>query len=250
MEQESKVKSLAKAMRVLECFSVKNPELGVTEIAQMLSVQKSTVHNILSTFEELGYVSQNAQTDKYSLGLKMLRFSYIINSHLDYREIFLPYIHRIAQEMNEVCYLGIPYGASVLYLEAAYPSSGANTRSITGETAPMYCTGLGKAMLAFLPEEEREAVIQSPKEKCTDCTILDPGVLRDNLEEVRVNGFAVDNMEHEYGVRCVAVPVFGADNRLVAAISVSGPSPRFDPATVVRAADTLQRIIKPLQHRL
>lgn len=218
----------------------------------MLSVQKSTVHNILSTFEELGYVSQNAQTDKYSLGLKMLRFSYIINSHLDYREIFLPYIHRIAQEMNEVCYLGIPYGASVLYLEAAYPSSGANTRSITGRDRAHVLHGPGQGlMLAFLPEEEREAVIQSPKEKCTDCTILDPGVLRDNLEEVRVERLC----RGQHGARIRRALRGGA--RLRGRTTGSSP-PSACPGRIaaLRPGDGrargghAQRIIKPLQHRL
>lgn len=250
MDEDYKVKSLVKAMHVLECFSVKNTELGISDIARQLDLQKSTVHNILSTFEKMGYVTQNHQTGRYSLGLKMLSFSYVINSHLDLRRVFTPYMHQIAQAVNEVCYLGIPYGSSVMYLEAAYPQYSSSTRSITGETAPMYCTGLGKVMLAFMPEEEREAILQQPRVKFTDYTITDVGVLRDNLEEVRINGFSTDNMEHEYGIRCVAVPIFGVDGRLVASISVSGPSPRFDPQTIVRDADTLRRLIEPVQHRL
>ena len=180
----------------------------------------------------------------------MLSFGYVINSHMDLRRIFMPYMHQIAAEVNEVCYLGIPYGSVVLYLEAAYPQYSSSARSISGETAPMYCTGLGKVMLAYMPEKEREAILQQPRSKYTDYTITDINVLRDNLEEVRANGFSTDNMEHEFGIRCVAVPVFGADGRLVASVSVSGPSPRFDPMTIVRAADTLRRLIEPVQNKL
>lgn len=250
MQEEYKVKSLAKAMKVLECFTVQEPELGISDIARKLELQKSTVHNILSTFERMGYVAKNAQTEKYSLGLKMLSFGYVINSHMDLRRLFTPCMHQIATEVNEVCYLGIPYGSDVLYLEAVYPQYNSSTRSISGETAPMYCTGLGKVMLAYMPEKDREAILLQPRIKYTDYTITDINVLRDNLEEIRTNGFSTDNMEHEYGIRCVAVPVFGADGRLVASISVSGPSPRFDPMTIVRAAEILRRRIEPMQHKL
>ena len=247
---ECKVKSLAKAMHVLECFSVKAREMGVSEIAQQLGYQKSTVFNILSTFEDLGYVEQNPQTGKYYLSLKIMHFSYIVNSHLDFRRMFQEPINQIAHEVGEVCYLGIPYDRKVLYLDSAFPQGGGNYRSIAGETAPMYCTGLGKAMLAFLPEDERELILRQPRVKYTDNTIVEESILRENLDEVRKNGFSVDNMEHEFGIRCVAVPVFGVNRDVVAAVSVSGPSLRFDPVSILHNYQTIARIIQPLQYRL
>lgn len=247
---EYKVKSLAKAVRVLECFSVQNPEMGVSEIAHTLNYQKSTVFNILSTFEELGYVSQNVQTGKYYLSLKILHFSYIVNSHLDFRRVFQQPINQIAQEIGEVCYLGIPHDRRVLYLDAAFPQSSSTYRSIMGETAPMYCTGLGKALLAFLPEEERQSILAEPLEKFTDYTITDLMALTENLDEVRRNGFSVDNMEHEYGIRCVAVPVFNSERKVVAAVSVSGPSLRFSPVAVLHAYEVIQDKLQALQYKL
>ncbi len=248
--KEYKVSSLAKAVHVLEAFSVKTPELGVSEIAQMLSYHKSTVFNILSTYEKLGYVAQNAQTGKYYLDLKLLHFTYVINSHMGFKKFFQEPMTKIAQMVGEVCYLGVPHEHSVLYIDAAFPQVGSNFRSITGETAPMYCTGLGKAMLAFLPPEEQEQVLALPRIKYTDYTITELSALKENLDEIRRNGFAVDNMEHEFGIRCVAVPVFGADQRLVAAVSVSGPSLRFDPVSIMRAYQTINELVQPLQMRL
>jgi DNA-binding IclR family transcriptional regulator len=248
--QTVKVKSLAKAMNVLECFSVAEPELGVTEIAQRLGIQKSTVCNILSTFEQMGYVTQNPQNGKYSLGLKMLCFSYIISSHMDLRRVFGPCIQQAARELGEVSYLGVPYGSNVLYLDVAYPDAVSNSRAITGESAPMYCTGLGKAILAFMTKEEREKILQEPLKKFTEYTISNPAVLHDNLEEVQQNGFAIDNMEHEYGIRCVAVPILGVDNRVVAAISVSGPSLRFGPNAIPDIVKKLKEVVQPFQNRL
>lgn len=247
MSDDSQVKSLARAMQVLECFSVEQPELGPSEIAKMLGMQKSTVYNILSTFHKCGYLVQNPKTSKYYLGLKVLHLGYIVNSHHGMRDIFLPYLTRIAQETREMCYFGILNDMEVLYIESTYPSTQQQTRNILGERAPLYCTGLGKAMLAFLPEAQAEQIITGPLKAYTGCTITDPQVLRNNLEEIRQNGYAMDNMEHEYGIRCVAVPVFGTSGQVIAAVSVSGPSPRFDPETIVKDAKIISSILQPLQ---
>ena len=248
MSDDSQVKSLARALQVLECFSVEQPELGPSEIARMLGMQKSTVYNILSTFQKCGYLVKNPQTSKYYLGLKVLHLGYIVNSHHGLRDMFLPYLNRIAAETREVCYFGILDGSEVLYIESTYPSQQQQTRNILGERAPLYCTGLGKVMLAYMPEEDVERVLSGRLKAYTGCTLTDPNVLRDHLEEIRRNGYATDNMEHESGIRCVAVPVFNAAGKVFAAVSVSGPSPRFDPETIINDARIISSILQPLQH--
>ena len=249
MSDDSTVKSLAKALSVLECFSVEQPELGISEISRMLGLQKSTVYNILSTFQKCGYLIKNQQTSKYALGLKLLHLSYIVSSHHGLRDVFLPYLTRIARETKEVCYFGILDEREVLYIETASPLQ-QQSRNILGERAPLYCTGLGKAMLAHLPESEIDVILSAPMRAFTGFTVTDPAALRQQLEEVRTNGYAIDNMEHEFGIRCVAVPVFGSNGQVMAAVSVSGPSPRFDPETVIRDAKLITEILSPLQHQL
>lgn len=248
MAEDNQVKSLVRAVQVLECFSVEQPELGPSEIARMLGMQKSTVYNILATFQKCGYLVKNPATGKYYLGLKVLHLGYIVNSHHGMRDMFLPYLKRIAQETRETCYVGILDDQQVLYIESAYPITAQATRNILGECAPLYCTGLGKAMLAYMPREQQEQVLASPLKAYTGCTITDPTVLRDHLEEIRRNGYATDNMEHEYGIRCVAVPIFNAAGEVFAAVSVSGPSPRFDPETIINDARIISGILQPLQH--
>lgn len=247
MADDNQVKSLARAMQVLECFSVEQPEMGPSEIAKMLGMQKSTVYNILSTFQRLGYLMKNPDTGKYCLGMKVLHLGYIVNSHHGMRDLFLPYLTRIAQETREVCYFGILNENEVLYIESTYPSSQQPTRNILGERAPLYCTGIGKAMLAYLPEGQIDAVIHGRLKAYTSFTMTDPAMLLHHLEEIRQNGYAVDNMEHEFGIRCVAVPVFNAAGKVFAAVSVSGPSPRFDPETLINDARIISGILEPLQ---
>ena len=250
MDQQTPVKSLAKALNVLECFTVEKPELGISEISRMLGLQKSTVHNILSTFAKCGYVTQNAQNNKYRLGLKFLHMSYIVSSNQGLRDIFLPALNSISRETREVCYFGILDDFEVLYIEAAYPSTFQQTRNILGERAPLYCTGLGKAMMAFLPEEALQKALSAPRTRYTVNTMTEEAALRRQLAEIRQNGYSVDNMEHEFGICCVGVPVFGASGEVIAAVSVSGPSPRFDHTTILRHAETIIETLKPMQYQI
>ncbi len=250
MYDDFKVKSLAKAMAVLDCFTIKTPELGITEIAIQLGLQKATVFNILSTLVSLGHVEQNPNNNKYHLGLKMLHYGYIVNSALDYRRVFEPYLQKISTMCNEVCYLGIPNNNEVLYLDSASPNFITPGRVITGEHAPMHCTGLGKAMLAFMPKETVSEVMCLPMQRYTECTITDPLTLHSDLMKTGSRGYAVDNMEHEYGVTCVAVPVIGMQGFPIAAVSISGPTPRFSQSRIPELAQILKDVLNPLQHSL
>jgi len=241
-----KVKSLAKAMNILECFTSEHPELGVTDIAKMTGLHKSSVHNMISTFCDMGYVSFNPDNSRYYLGLRLLHFGYIINTHLGIRNIFLPYMQKIANTVLENAYLGIPDGSNVLYIEAMAPH-GAPARNILGERAPLYCTGLGKAMLAHLPDYDNRI----PEMKAfTDNTISSRETLLADLEQTRLRGYAVDNMEHEYGVKCVALPIFGHTGEVIAAISVSAPSLRMSAEAVESIVHSMTALLAPIQRVL
>ena len=250
VEQEYKVKSLPKAMHLLECFSNEKPELGVTEISKMLGVQKSTVHNIASTFEKLGYLSQNKETGKYYLGVKLLQFSYIVNNHIGFRKFFLPYMKQIAEELHETTYIGIPHGGEVLYIECAYPKESNASRNILGERAPMYCTAIGKAMLAFLPRDKQLEYASRSFYQFTENTIQTQAALLDEISTIQNRGYSIDNMEHEYGITCIGIPIFGNDGRVMAGISISGPSLRFGKETIETKAARMQDILKPVQNKL
>ena len=250
MYDDFKVKSLAKAMAVLDCFTTKVPELGITEIATQLGLQKATVFNILSTLVSLGQVEQNPNNNKYRLGLKMLHYGYIVNSALDYRRVFEPYLHKIPTMCNEVCYLGIPHNNEVLYLDSASPNFITTGRIITGERAPMHCTGLGKALLAFMPKDTVNEILNMPLQRYTECTITDSLTLHSDLIKTVSRGYAVDNMEHEYGVTCVAIPIIGMQGFPIAAVSISGPTPRFSPNRIPGLAQILKDVLSPLQHSL
>ena len=144
-----KLKSVAKAFKVLECF-INKPSLGVTEISEMTELYKSNVHNILTTLKALEYVEQDSETDRYYLGIKILELSKSVGDRYSIRNIAIPYLQELSNITKEKVYLGVPNKDKVVYLEAFHPEGEIDMmRSLLGEQANMYCTGIGKAMLAY-----------------------------------------------------------------------------------------------------
>lgn len=228
MEDKIKVKSLKKALDILECFSLEELELGITDISKRLDICKSNVHNIISTLEACGYIEQNKDNEKYRLGRKIIRLSHISARTIGFQSIVHKCVNELTGSIGEIVYFGIPDGENVMYMEGGFPEKAYNIRWIQGLTAPLVCTAIGKAMLAFLDEKLIETILQKPLTKFTDYTILDPEGIKEQLKNIRKFGYSIDNMEHEYGIKCVGVPVFDKNNDLIGALSTTGPSLRFD----------------------
>lgn len=240
-EQEPKVKSLAKALHVLECFTVQTPELGVTELAEMNGITKSNAHNILSTFQKSGYV-EKLPNGKYTLGLQFLKFAYIINQHLGYPKAVYDLLLDTATRVGEIVYFGLPYGTEILYLYVAHPIDRMRElpyRDMLGEHTPLYCTGIGKAILAAMPEKEWPQRIPAEPHRYTASTIIDYGAIMDELWRTRRRGYSIDNCEREENVRCVGVPVYSSSGALVGGISISGPSQSMTDAKLLECSKIL-----------
>lgn len=251
--EDIKVKSLYKTLKVLECFTAKTPELGITEIGNALGLYKSNVHNLLSTLESAGYVEKNPLNSKYHLTNKMLEFSYVVTSQLHFQDIIYQVLKRLTDELGEMMYFGVPHGEYVLYMFNAYPkiyNQNYPIRSIMGEKAPMYCTSLGKAMLSTMREEEILWRINIEKEAFTPFTILDNDALLKEIELCKNRGYAIDNIEHEPNVRCVGVPILGRNQELIGALSISGASHNFDDEKVEKYARVLIDAAYEIKRRL
>ncbi|PYG87963.1 IclR family transcriptional regulator [Ruminiclostridium sufflavum DSM 19573] len=248
--QEVKIKSLQKAIEVLNCF-VKKPKLGVTEISETLGLYKSNVHNILDTYRQMGYVEQDEETGKYSLGIGIFDLSRALGDTFAISKIAQPYMQELANITNENVYLAVPHRGEVLYLEATYPAQATHLmRTLFGERAAMYCTGIGKAMLANMPERFILDYLVQDFVRFTENTIIDKRVLREELQVTRVRGYAIDNMEHEFGVKCVALPIFDSQRQVVAAMSVSGASLKFTDSFILEVAELEKRYIQKIERRI
>lgn len=250
LSEKPLVKTLLKSLSILECFTEKTSELGITEISEMLGLYKSNVFNILTTFEEAGYVEKNLENNKYRLGTKILELAYTISSNIDFRRIILPYLQKIAEQSNETAYLGMPYKNEVLYLDMIIPKNTLPTKSILGDTAPLYCTAIGKAMMAYYPEDRIMEVISEGLVPVTNNTITEKDKLLEELKRIVSKGYAVDNMENEYGIKCVGKPIFSRKGQVIAGVSISGPSLRFSNQNIELFADILDKNVKQIMERL
>lgn len=250
--QEPKVKSLAKALKVLSCFTVQEPVLGVTELAERMGVTKSNIHNILSTFQSMGYL-ERLPDGRYTLGLKMLEYAFIINQNLGYPNAVYDILVETASKVGEIVYFGLPYGTKVLYLYVAHPADRLGVlpyRDILGETAPFYCTGIGKAMLAHMPEEEWLERIGEVRPHYQANTMTDLDAILDELHRTKRRGYAIDNIERDPNVRCVGVPVYSSTGKLVAGISASGPSISMTDEKLIECAGILQNAAMKMRDRI
>ena len=184
----------------------------------------------------LGYAAQEPETGRYRLTLKMFELSSGIVDSMDIMGVAKAHLERLSQRTGEAVHLVIRDGRDIVYIYKT-ESGPMRMSSRVGLRSPLYCTGVGKAILATLPGDELEDIwTHSNVQKLTDKTITDLEELRSQLVEVRANGYAIDDEENELGVRCVAVAIPGADGRAESAFSISGLAPYMTPERIRRIA--------------
>lgn len=244
-----KVKSLAKALGLFNYFTLETPERGITELAELSGLLKSSVYNMVSTLCACGFLEKNEVSGKYRLGIKILQLSNQLYQSHDLRNLLRPYMERISAVTGESVYLATLNEDEVLYIDGVFPPGNYSARSIIGVKAPLYCTGVGKALMAYLPPSTIHRITDAGLKRFTPHTICDPSRLEIDLAATRSRGYSVDDMEHEYGIKCVAVPIKGIRDNIVASLSVSGPSLRFTESQISEHASLLlsiQKELKPL----
>lgn len=222
------IQSVQRALSILEILRNHPDGLGVTEISNRLDVAKSTAFRLLFSLLEEGYVQKDNQTDQYRLGLKLLQLGNEVAKSMDLRRVATPYLKKLVDLTGETTHLAIYEKGEVVYIDKLESSATIRMYSQVGLRAPAHCTGLGKAMLSGLPDEEIDRVIETKGlQKFTETTLITRGQLMKALKEANGNGYAFDDEEHERGVRCAAAPIFNFENKVVGGISVAGPTTRI-----------------------
>jgi DNA-binding IclR family transcriptional regulator len=237
-------------MEVLTCFAVSEAELGVTEIAQMLKMNKSTVFNTLLTLAQCGILVKNPISNKYYPSLFMLRLSHNAVVRSGVRNIFGSYLNTLMQRTRKVCSYVILDRSQVLCVLSTSPEGYPQEESFPGQSTPLYCSSAGKIFLAYMSDDALDAALSMPMTGYTSLTISDPGILRQMLPDIREQGYAIDNMEHTYGMRSVAIPLFDTAHEVHAAICVSSPTTHFSLETIAETARIAEETFRPLQGRL
>ncbi len=218
--------SLGKGLDLLAAIAEFDEPVGVTELAERTGRPKSTVHRMLGTMTAMRVVEQVVD-GRYAIGLRLFEIGSRAAVRISLRDIAAPELRDLTERLDETSHLGVLDGDEVVYVEKVEGSASIRMSSQVGHRNPLYCTGIGKALLAFAGEEAIEAVCRAGLATRSKGTITDPTALREDLALTRARGYSIDDEEVEAGLRCVGAPVFSADGETQAAISVAGPAMRM-----------------------
>lgn len=230
----AEVNSVRKALAILNLLS-DGKERSLSEITQELDLAKSTVHSLLETLTSACVLERDAESGGYSLGIRLIELGYCAQTGLDICRISAPFLQGLNVKFDETVHLTVLDNNEVLYIDCIESRRRLRTYSVIGVRAPLHCTSVGKAILAFLPDNEiRKILAEKGLPVFTEATIASPEQLAAEVAVIRKQGFAIDNMEHEEHLRCVGAPIFNSQGSVFASLSLSGPAER----------NTMERILE------
>jgi DNA-binding IclR family transcriptional regulator len=225
------VQSVERVSIIIDVLGEFPQGISFGDLSTKVDLSKGTTHRLLSTLAFLGYVRQDAQTKKYNLGFKLVELGNRLLSQIDFRTEAHSFLVDLAESTKETVHLVILDQNEVLYIDKVESNShptGLRMASMLGSRIPAHCSAVGKVLLAALPEKQLDRLVSSkglPRQ--TENTITDLGKLKEHLELVRKNGYALDKEENEIGIRCVSAPIHDQRGVVIAAISISVPASRM-----------------------
>lgn len=250
-EAKNPVQSAERIFQVLEILA-DNGEMGLMELSGALGLHKSTVHRLLMSLIYMGYAKQDEVSQKYMLTYKMVNMAGKILERTDILLVARPYLERLSDISGEAVHLVQREGNHILYISKIEAKVGTiRMVSHVGMVHPMYCSGVGKAIMATLPEKEVKQIWnESIIERKTSKTITDIDEMLRVLVEVREKGYALDDEENEEGVRCIASCLRGYGNEVKYAFSVSGPASRMTKERIEELAVDVKKVQEELSREL
>jgi IclR family acetate operon transcriptional repressor len=245
------VKSLVKALNILQVLADEEPPYTLTQLSRRLKLHVSTVHRLLVNLLRHGFVEEDAVSGGYQLGYRVLRMGLRVLDRLDFRRAAQPLLRALNLRTKETVHLAIlqeTRGISIEKFDSPQPV-GLDAR--LGGIMPLHCTGVGKTLLAYQSEELLNQITHTPGlTRMTARTITGLPQLRKELERIREQGYTVDQEEAVEGLSCVAGPIFNHVGQVVAAFSVAGPATRLTPARIPEFAQLVRETSQQISYRL
>jgi len=227
----SLVHSVVRALTRLDTLADQGRAIWIADLSKRVRLHVSTVHRLLATLISQGYVRQDPETSKYGLGLRTFVLGRAYLEQMDLKRVVHPALERLAQITGETANLVVRDREEAIYLDKAESTQSLRFFSRIGHRAPLYCTAVGKILLAYLPPEELEEMLgRLTLATLTRNTITDSDALRRELQRVAAHGHAIDKEECEEGASCLAVPLRDHSGQVVAALGISGPAMRLTEA--------------------
>ncbi|MGR5449028.1 IclR family transcriptional regulator [Vibrio alfacsensis] len=247
------IKSLSKALTVLEFLGDYPNGVSLQKISEGTGFNKSSIHRILSTFEASGYVAQMLSGKEYRLTMKLVHLGHTaLNS--DVTGAVKPHLEGLLLDVKQTVNFLSFDADNIIFKDKFEPADASfRTRTYVGLHSPMYCSAAGKCYLAFSPETVREAYWQrnaSTMKPLTENTILDKGDFFKVLEQIKEQGYALDDEENEAGISCVAVPIFDKNKFPVYAVSVSSLTPKMKALGYEELAWKIKKVTESIEQQL
>ena len=247
---DGRVKSADRVMAVLDLLAERG-SLGFSEIAERLELPKSSAHALLHTMQARGYLRLDGDRRRFRLGTRIWELAQAVREIEDLRTLMKPLMDGLVERTGETVKLATLDGTQAVYLGLSESPHPMKLTSRAGARLPAHTSAIGKALLASLdPDDARERLENTTLVRLTDHTITEVPALLDELERIRDRGYSVDDEEFAVGLRCVAMPLRDAEDRVVGAISVSMPTPRYNRAAGANARRALAEAIALARERL
>jgi DNA-binding IclR family transcriptional regulator len=244
------LQSVDRIVSLMDVLGESKTPLSLTDICERMGVHKSTVHRALMVLERNSLIERTSK-NRFRLGMKLYMLGTQAVEQLDLRRFVIPFVQKLSLAVKETTHVGVLKNTSVVYLDYLEPRRRVCTTVKAGSSNPVYCTGLGKAMLAFQPDHVIEQIVSDIRfVPLTEKTITSKEALLSSLRLVRSRGYAIDNEELEVGVRCVAAPILDENDHAIAAISASGPISRVTVTRVPGIAAQVQRCCNAIRSSL
>lgn len=247
------VQSVYRALKLLEyiCTSSNKRGVSLSELSNYVGLSKPSVYRLIKTLQAFRLVSKEIETGFYFPGPGLIELAQKGLEHLEVRKLSLPYLEDLQKKTNETVHLAVLDSGEVVYVEKRESTQTIRMYSAVGRRAPAHCTGLGKAILAFLPERERWQILEEKGLTAyTSNTITSIADFESECARIRSRGFALDLGEHEEDIRCVAAPIFDHRGRPVAALSVAIPAFRTDKEQLERLGPELASAAQDISRKL
>ena len=235
------ITALQRGLRLLQLFSQSERGLTAKQVTKLSGLPFSTVHRFLVNLDSAGYLDCNSE-GVYHLGVACFEVGQAALGQLDIRRLSLPYLQELNHQTRETIHLTVRHGLFAVYVEKLDSPEQLRIFSRIGASVPLYCTAVGKVMLAFTPPEEREKLLrQLELKRFTPNTVGSMQELRTELYRVEKNGYACDLEEHELHIRCIAAPIWDHTGGIHASLSITAPMVRMPVSRLRQLAPLIQR---------
>lgn len=236
--------TVGKALSVLDQVASFERPVRFSELLETSAYPKATLYRLLQTLTSQGLVSFDPEWGTYALGVRLVRLAHQAWRQSSLAPIARPYVEELSRSLGETVHLAQLDGGHVLYVDKRNSAQPVEMYSQAGKVGPVYCTGVGKAMLAWMPEAEQMRIIsQQSFHRFTDKTLTDAAALKAALINIQARGFSFDDEEHEPGIICIAVPILSQSGRVMGGLSVTSTTSRHSLQSLQKLAPQIKTTV-------